>query len=77
MKRYIVTIEFNIRAKNDKQALIQAIKFANNQCKKEDNNCTVFSVCENPFASLETREILNIKESGIVNNYDERKKNYK
>lgn len=56
-KRYIVTIDMYIHARNDEHAVSKAQMIAKRQCDQYDNQCAVIGVAEHPFASMVSRQI--------------------
>jgi len=58
MKRYVVTLEKYVFAKNDKEAIYQAQKQAVKEQVAEDNRCSVTEIVEQPFGSIGNRKVL-------------------
>lgn len=56
-KRYIVTMDFYIDARNDDHAISKARMIADRQRDQYDNQCAVLSIAEHPFASMVSRQI--------------------
>lgn len=56
-KRYIVTFESYIFAKNDKEALKQSKAMVSALKKFDDNQADVIGLFEQPFGTLEKRDI--------------------
>lgn len=57
IKRYSVTIDLYIDARNDREALVKAAQLTEVQRSLYDNQAQVLSVEECPFGSLESRTI--------------------
>lgn len=66
MKRYYITLEKEIFARNDNDAKVKAAKFA------AENDCITTELVSNPFGSLESRVVhkgtLTIYENKIIEN---------
>lgn len=56
-KRYSVTLDLYIDARNDREALVKAAQFAEVQRNLYDNQAQILSVDETPFGSLQTRNV--------------------
>ena len=56
-KRYIVTVDFYIEARNDQEAKVKAAQWAEQFRKEEDNQATILTLHEAPFGSLQTKLI--------------------
>jgi len=61
-KRYIVTVDMYVYARNDKHAVSKAKMIANRQDQQYGNRCNVVEVAENPFACPTTRTVFTIKD---------------
>lgn len=58
MKRYVVTMELYVYAKDDKHAISKSKMIADRQDSQYGNRCQVTEIQEQPFASLISREVL-------------------
>lgn len=56
-KRYVVTIDFYLFAESDEQAIEKAKSFCEQEKESKDNCCSVVSIHENNFGSLNSRQI--------------------
>lgn len=56
-KRYIVTVDMYVYARNDQHAISKAKMIAKRQCDQYDNQCEVVDIIERPFASLMSRQV--------------------
>ena len=56
-KRYVATVNFYVYAKSDKEALEQMEKFCDKQITKEDNQCSLVNLYEQPFGTTISRNI--------------------
>ena len=57
-KRYSITLDLYIHARNDREAMVKAAKLAETLQSYDDNNqAKVLSLDETPFASLVSRNI--------------------
>jgi hypothetical protein len=56
-KRYTVTLDMYIHARNDREAMVKAALLAEELRNKEDNQAQVLSLDETPFASCESRRV--------------------
>ncbi len=57
-KRYVATIEFYVYAKDDNEAIEYVNKFCDEQKTKEDNQCEITNLIEQPFGTIESRKII-------------------
>jgi hypothetical protein len=56
-KRYTLTLDMYVYARNDREAMVKAAKIADELRNKEDNQAKVSTLDETPFASCEIREV--------------------
>ena len=61
-KRYIVTLDMYVHARDDKHAISKAKMIANRQAHQYGNRCNVVEVVENPFGCPTTRTVFTIKD---------------
>ena len=59
-KRYVVTFEKYIWAKDDNDAKEQANQFAVDEQLKNDDQCRVKEIVEQPFGTFENRKIYEV-----------------
>jgi hypothetical protein len=56
-KRYTLTLDMYVYARNDREAMVKAAKMAEELRNKEDNQAQVLTLDETPFASYTIREV--------------------
>jgi len=57
-KRYVVTIEFYMWAKDDETVIAKANEFAKEMDLNTDNRCSVVEIVEQPFATTGNRPVI-------------------
>ena len=62
LKRYVVTMDMYVYARDDKHAMSKANMIADRQDKQYCNQCQVLDIYEMPFGSLISRPILKSEE---------------
>lgn len=56
-KRYAVTLDLVIWARDEKHAISKAKMIANRQDQEYDNRCDVVEITEIPFASIHSKQV--------------------
>jgi hypothetical protein len=56
-KRYTVTLDLYIHARNDREAMVKAAQLAEELRNDKGNEAQVLSLDETPFASFESRRV--------------------
>jgi len=56
-KRYTVTLDAYLWARNDREAMVKAAKIAEFLQKLDDNQAKVLELHETPFTSMTAREV--------------------
>lgn len=56
-KRYSVTIDLYVHARNDREALVKAAQISEQLRNQDENQAQVLTVDETPFASLDSRRV--------------------
>ena len=57
-KRYVTTLELNVYASSDEEAIAKSKEIAGSLSRSDDNHCEVTGLSEYPFASLEARRVI-------------------